>query len=99
LKALKLRQGQTVADIGAGGGYFSLRFAEILGGNGRVFAVDTNQRFLEYIRNEAKKKGLENVETILVDGGKLDLPEKGLDLVLCEMYATIYGTEWSISED
>ena len=45
LNVLKLRQGQVIADIGAGGGYFSLRFAEIVGENGRVFAVDTNQNF------------------------------------------------------
>jgi len=56
LNVLKLRQGQVVADIGAGGGYFSLRFAEIAGKNGRVFAVDTNQKFLGYIKNEAGKK-------------------------------------------
>jgi ubiquinone/menaquinone biosynthesis C-methylase UbiE len=81
LNVLKFRQGQVVADIGAGGGYFSFRFAEIVGKNGRVFAVDTNQKFLEYIKNEARKKGLENVETILVAGEKLDLPEKSLDLI------------------
>ncbi len=46
LKVLNLGQGQVVADIGAGGGYFSLRFAEIVGKKGRVFAVDTNQKFL-----------------------------------------------------
>jgi len=81
LNVLKLRQGQVVADIGAGGGYFSLRFAEIVGKNGLVFAVDANQKFLEYIKNEARKKGLENVETIQVSEEKLDLPEKSLDLI------------------
>jgi ubiquinone/menaquinone biosynthesis C-methylase UbiE len=81
LNVLKLEQGKLVADIGAGGGYFSMRFAEIVGEKGRVFAVDTNQKFLEYIKNEARKKGLENVETILVAGEKLDLPEKILDLI------------------
>ena len=81
LYVLSLQQGQVVADIGAGGGYFSLRFAEIVGKNGRVFAVDTSQNFLEYIKNEAKKKGLENIETILVTGEKLSLPEQSLDLI------------------
>jgi ubiquinone/menaquinone biosynthesis C-methylase UbiE len=78
---LRLQQGQVIADIGAGGGYFSLRFAEIVGKNGRVFAVDTSQNFLEYIKNEAEKKGLKNIETILVTGEKLSLPEQGLDLI------------------
>ena len=45
LEALELQQGQRVADIGAGGGYFSLRFAEAVGKDGRVFAVDTNPKF------------------------------------------------------
>lgn len=57
LKALELQPGQKVADIGAGGGYFSLRFAEVVGKNGQVFAVDTDPKFLEYIRHYAKRKG------------------------------------------
>jgi len=56
LNVLKLRQGQVVADIGAGGGYFSLRFAEIVGKNGRVFAADTNRKFLELINEQCKEK-------------------------------------------
>jgi len=81
LNVLKLRQGQVVADIGAGGGYFSLRFAEIVGKNGRVFAADTNRKFLELINEQCKEKRLENIETILATGEELDLPEKSLDLI------------------
>jgi len=81
LEALELRQGQNVADIGAGGGYFCLRFAEAVGKKGKVYAVDTNLGFLEFIENSAKKRGLGNVETILVAGEDLALPERSLDLV------------------
>ena len=81
LETLALRLGQNVADIGAGGGYFSLRFAEAVGEGGRVFAVDTNPEFLEFIKNGAKEKGLENVETVLVTEDSLTLPERSLDLV------------------
>jgi arsenite methyltransferase len=81
LEALVLRSGQTVADIGAGGGYFSLRFADAVGKGGRVFAVDTDPGFLEFIRNGAKEKGLDNVETILVTEDELSLPRGSLDLV------------------
>ena len=45
LKALALQPRQNVADIGAGDGYFSLSFAEALGREGHVFAVDTNSDF------------------------------------------------------
>jgi ubiquinone/menaquinone biosynthesis C-methylase UbiE len=81
LEALALQQGQKVADIGAGGGYFTLRFTEAVGKDGRVFAVDTNPKFLEFIKNNAKKKGLDNVETVLTAEDNPTLPGKSIDLI------------------
>lgn len=81
LKALELQQGQRVADIGVGGGYFALRFAEIVGADGRVFAVDTDQNFLEFVKESAKEKGLVNVETVLAAKDTAPLPEKSIDLI------------------
>jgi ubiquinone/menaquinone biosynthesis C-methylase UbiE len=81
LETLVLQSGQTVADIGAGGGYFSLRFADAVGRQGRVFAVDTDSGFLDFIKNNAKEKGLDNVETILATEDELPLPRGSLDLV------------------
>ena len=81
LEALALQPGQNIADIGAGGGYFSLRFAEAVGREGRVYAVDTNPEFLEFIRNGAKDKGIDNVETIHATETKISLREKSLDLL------------------
>ncbi len=81
LKALGLRQGQKVADVGAGGGYFALRFAETVGIEGRLLAVDVNQNFLEFIQNSAKEKELVNVETVLASKENASLPEKDLDLI------------------
>jgi ubiquinone/menaquinone biosynthesis C-methylase UbiE len=76
-----LQSGQNIADIGAGGGYFSLRFANAVERKGEVYAVDTNPEFLEFIRNSAEEKGLNNVKTILTTEDKLILPEKSLDLI------------------
>jgi arsenite methyltransferase len=81
VNALELQKGQKVADIGAGGGYFTLRFAEIVGADGRVFAVDVIQDFLEFIQNSIKEKGLSNVETILAAKDSAALPEKSLNLI------------------
>jgi len=53
-----------VFDIGAGGGYFALRFAEGVEKGGRVYAVDTNSKLLKYVRYCAVEKGFENIETI-----------------------------------
>lgn len=81
LEALELQQGQRVADIGAGGGYFSMRFAEAVGKDGRVFAIDTNPKFLEFIKNSAKEKGLNSIETVLTTEDNPTLPEKSIDLI------------------
>jgi ubiquinone/menaquinone biosynthesis C-methylase UbiE len=81
LETLALQPGQNIADIGAGGGYFSLLFAGAVGRKGKVYVVDTNPEFLEFIRNGAKEKGLNNVKTVLAAEGKLTLPGKSLDLI------------------
>ncbi|MBN1784774.1 MAG: class I SAM-dependent methyltransferase [Candidatus Bathyarchaeota archaeon] len=80
LNHLELQAGNIVADIGSGGGYFSLRFAEALGKDGVVFAVDTNPGFLEFIKENAREKGLDNVKTVLTSEDSLSLPEN-VDLV------------------
>jgi arsenite methyltransferase len=80
LKWLTVQLGQNIADIGAGGGYFSLRFAEAVGREGHVFAVDTKQDFLDFIKEDAKTKRLDNVETVLATENKLTIPKK-VDLV------------------
>jgi ubiquinone/menaquinone biosynthesis C-methylase UbiE len=80
LNALKIEEGQKVADIGAGGGYFTLKFAEMVGPTGRVFAVDTDSELSDFVRDGAQERGLSNVETVISDS-TLDLPRGGLDLI------------------
>ena len=81
LRALNLQPGQKVADIGSGGGYFSLRFAEAVGASGQVFAVDTKSEFLDHIRNNASKKGLTNIKTVQIAEGEVSLPDNSCDLI------------------
>ena len=81
LDALALQKGQIVADVGSGGGYFSLQFANMVGKGGRVYAIDTNPKLLAFVRQSAIDKGLDNVETRLIKGDDLPFPEKALNLV------------------
>jgi arsenite methyltransferase len=80
LNHLGLHLGDVVADIGAGGGYFSLRFAEVVAKTGRVFSVDVNPEFLKFIKTTAKEKGLGNLEVVHATESGLSLPEN-VDLV------------------
>ncbi|MCW7077794.1 MAG: class I SAM-dependent methyltransferase [Canidatus Methanoxibalbensis ujae] len=81
IEAIALKPGQSIADIGSGGGYFSLRFADIVREERRVYAVDTKPEFLEYVKNSAKEEGLNNVISTLVSRDKLNLSEKSLDSI------------------
>jgi arsenite methyltransferase len=80
LKTLALQQGEKIADIGAGGGYFSLKFAEAVGKQGAVYAVDTDPGKIEFIRKSAAEKGLSNVQVVLAGKESVTLPEK-MDLI------------------
>jgi cyclopropane fatty-acyl-phospholipid synthase-like methyltransferase len=80
LKTLALKQGQKIADIGAGGGYFSLKFAEAVGKQDVVYAVDIDPGKIEFIRKNAAEKGLDNISVILSGVKSPTLPEK-VDLV------------------
>lgn len=93
IEAIALKPGQSIADIGAGGGYFSLRFAEIVEEEGRVYAVDTKPEFLEYVKNSAKERGLNNIMPILVKEDRLNLPKKAWISYSCVMSHIIYQTE------
>jgi ubiquinone/menaquinone biosynthesis C-methylase UbiE len=81
IKNLKLKKGDKIADIGSGGGYFSFLFAEKVGKKGHVYAIDINSDFLEYIKNQAKIKGMNNISTIITNSEKPKLPEEKIDYI------------------
>jgi ubiquinone/menaquinone biosynthesis C-methylase UbiE len=92
LKALKLKKGAVIADIGSGPGYFTYRFSQIVGHQGRVFAVDTVRKHLEYVDRFREKFGMQNITTIHTDGKTIGLAGKKVDMVfLCSLYHNIYG--------
>ena len=80
IETIGLKSGQVIAYIGSGGGYFTLRFAEIVGEEGKVYAVDTDGKLLEFVNNNAKQKGLNNIIRVLAKD-KLELPKESLDFV------------------
>jgi ubiquinone/menaquinone biosynthesis C-methylase UbiE len=92
LKALKLKKGAVIADIGSGPGYFTYRFSHLVGDKGRVFAVDTVRKHLEYVEHFMDKFGMQNITTIHTDGKTIGLAGKKVDAVfLCSLYHNIYG--------
>src|SRR5690348_8376248 len=81
MDALGIYDGNHVADVGAGSGWFTTRLARRVGPNGRVYAEDINPLMLESIRNAAEREGLRNVQTQLGTRRDPRLPD-GLHAVL-----------------
>jgi len=81
IAALQIREGMRIADLGAGGGYFTFHLAKAAGPSGRVYAVDIDKGTNELIAERAKKDGVNNVTTILAKSNDPLLPESGVDLV------------------
>lgn len=87
LKAVGLKPGMTVADIGAGTGLFTIPFAAATGPEGKVYAVEISQKFLDHIKVRAEKENAPTVRTVLCTDRSVELPEASVDIAfLCDVY-------------
>lgn len=82
MDALAIAPGKTVADIGAGSGWFTVRAAQRVTNTGTVYAVDINPDAIDYIKQRTKKEQLHNVKTIVNRPDDPELPPDSIDSVL-----------------
>jgi len=82
LDALKIPLGATVADVGAGVGYTSLRIARRVGPEGLVLATDIQPQMLQMLASNARTAGVENIRPIRSTATDPKLPEGKVDLIL-----------------
>jgi len=84
---LGIEPGDHVADIGAGGGYFTFRLADATGETGRVYAVDVDDDMLAYLRDRVAEDGRHQVEVVRGEYADPLLPDGRIDLVFsCDTY-------------
>jgi uncharacterized protein (TIGR03067 family) len=85
--ACKIKPETVVADVGAGTGLFTRKFAVEVGDKGKVYAVDIAPNFLRHIEKTCEDGKLKNVETVLCDQFTTKLPKNSVDLVfICDTY-------------
>jgi ubiquinone/menaquinone biosynthesis C-methylase UbiE len=80
--AIRIAKGATVADIGAGVGFFTWRLAARIGPQGKVYAVDIQQGMLDQLRRNMAERHLANYEAVLGAEDDPRLPAGRIDLAL-----------------
>ena len=82
MDALQIGEGSVVADLGAGGGWFTVRLAVRVGPNGRVYAEDIQHQMISAIERRVSREGFRNVVTVLGTPVDPKLPPGSLDAAL-----------------
>jgi ubiquinone/menaquinone biosynthesis C-methylase UbiE len=82
LAILQVAPGSTVADIGAGSGYFTERLARLVGASGRVYANDIQPGMLDLLRRRLNRERLANVTLVLGEPADPKLPAAAIDTAL-----------------
>jgi ubiquinone/menaquinone biosynthesis C-methylase UbiE len=82
IKALDIKEGMTVADVGAGSGYHTFLMAPLVGKKGKVIASDIQQQMLDLVTKKAKQLEVTNVETVKGTTTDPKLPAGKVDLIL-----------------
>jgi len=82
LRALEVQQGDRVADVGAGAGYYAMRLSQIVGPEGKVFAEDISDAALRWLNRRITVFELRNIEVVRGDVDNPELPADSLAAVL-----------------
>jgi len=82
IKAMGLKDGDLVADLGCGTGFFARRMARAVAPSGRVYAVDIQPEMLDRMKGLLEKEGITNVLPVLGEADDPKLPKGGLDWIL-----------------
>jgi ubiquinone/menaquinone biosynthesis C-methylase UbiE len=87
LMALELKEGEVIADVGAGSGYFSFRIAHHVGEKGRVYAVDVSPDMILFMNRRIRDLGTKNVITVLAPPDDPLLPNSSVDrFFICDTW-------------
>ncbi len=83
-------EGRRVLDVAAGAGDQTMLIAEAVGVKGHVLATDISSNILEFARENARRAGLKNIETRVLDGEDLKLPDDSFDAVVSRLGVMVF---------
>jgi len=91
LTLIGIRANMTVADVGAGSGYMTIRLARLVGPGGKVYASDIQPDLLGIVRQKAEAERLSNIEIVQGTETEARLPDGAIDL---ELLVDVYHEMW-----
>ena len=90
LSAAGLKSGDVFLDAGCGDGYISIAASPLVGGEGKVYAIDVYPESIEIVKKDVQKKGIKNLEAIIADlTSEIPLIDDSVDL--CVMANVLHG--------
>jgi predicted methyltransferase len=100
VRLLGIQPGMTVADLGAGSGYYVVRLSPVVGSNGRIIAEDIEPDYLQRLRQRVRELGLANVTVTRGEPHDPGLPAGAVDVaILVHMYHEVtqpYGLLYNL---
>ena len=93
LKKLRIEDGLTIADVGCGSGYFTFKFADMVGSAGKIYGIEINPLHLDYLRKFVNKNKIKNVEIVESNSDGIGLSsDVKVDLVFsCSLFHVLYA--------
>ncbi len=82
MPSLGVKEGDHVADFGAGSGHHTVRLSPLVGAKGKVYAIDVQKEMIAILQRRVKQANLTNVQTVLNTEKDPKLPAKALDMIL-----------------
>ncbi len=91
MQCLDFKPGESVADVGCGSGYYSVKFSKLVGDRGKVYAIDIKDDHVTFINNYIKDQKINNIETIKSKENDICLDKQVDHVFMCSLYHSIYG--------
>ena len=99
IEGVRLSEGETIADIGCGSGYFTYQFSKAVGTKGKVFALEIKDEHISSLKGFLNEEQITNVEVIKGNEDSLTLPYQVDKMFMCSLYHIMYGVNSDQSRD
>lgn len=97
MQLLPVKQGDKIVDVGCGFGYNAYRFAQLVGNNGMIYATDTEEPYVNYLRQFTEKHNLHTISPLVTTSNNISVPEDVDIVFMSSLYHIIYT--WSREDE